>query len=147
MIQWVLPELEPFTLEEIAANPQDLPYKELALNQGTWDIEIPVRFITGAEAILQRIKVRFRFFLGEWFLDQRLGIPYYRDILVKNPDTLLITSIFRKALLMTPGVRSVPSFKAEFLPADRVLLCDFVAMLANGSTIIANAEPFVITGS
>lgn len=145
MIIWQLPELEPFTLEEIS--PKELPYKELALDPGTWDIAVPVRFLTGPDAVLQRIKVRFRFFLGEWFLDQRLGIPYYRDILIKNPDILLITTVFRRVLTTTPGVARVPKFKAELLTTERKLICDFVALLANGSQIIAEAEPFILTGT
>lgn len=145
MITWELPELEPFTLDEVP--PKELPYKELALDPATWDVAFPVRFITGPEAVLQRIKVRFRFFLGEWFLDQRLGIPYYRDILIKHPDILLITSIFRRVLTTTPGVEKVASFKAQLITTERKLLCDFVAMLSNGSKIISQAEPFILTGT
>ena len=145
MIIWELPELETFTLEE--APSRELPYKELALDPATWDVAFPIAFITGPEAVLQRVKVRFRFFLGEWFLDQRLGIPYYRDILIKNPDILLITTIFRRVLTTTPGVERVGSFKAQLLTAERKLLCDFVAFLSNGSKIIAEAEPFILTGT
>lgn len=145
MITWQLPELESFTLEEIPT--KELPYKELYLDPATWDVAFPVRFVTGPDAVLQRIRVRFRFFLGEWFLDQRLGIPYYRDILIKNPDILLITTIFRRVLTSTPGVERVPKFKAQLLTAERKLLCDFVAILSNGSKIIVQAEPFILTGT
>lgn len=145
MITWELPPLESFTLEEIP--PKELPYKELYLDPATWDVAFPIQFITGPDAVLQRVKVRFRFFLGEWFLDQRLGIPYYRDILIKNPDILLITTIFRRVLTTTPGVARVATFKAQLLTTERKLLCDFVAFLSDGSKIIALAEPFILTGT
>lgn len=145
MITWELPELEVVSLEE--APREELPYKELYLDPATWDVAVPVRFVTGPDAVLQRVKVRFRFFLGEWFLDQKLGIPYYRDILIKNPDILLISSIFQRVLLTTPGVDRVATFKAQLLPAERKLLCDFVAFLSDGTRIIADAEPFILAGN
>jgi hypothetical protein len=76
-----------------------LEIAELALNLTTGDLLIPPKIIRGAEAVAQRVRVRFRWFLGEWFLDERLGVPYYSDILVKNPDPILISFIFRRVLL------------------------------------------------
>lgn len=142
MISWSLPELEPFTLAE--SPPVDLPYAELALDPATWDVAYPVRVLTGGDAILQRIKVRFRFFLGEWFLDTRLGVPYFRDILIKSPDLILVSAIFRQVLLTTPGVKSVASFTSTPDWSARLLTADFEATLDDGTRIVAQAEPFII---
>jgi hypothetical protein len=142
VIVFDLPPLEPYTLAEPA--PVDLPYAELGLNEDTGDIGNQPTILTGVAAILQRIRVRFRFFLGEWFLDQSLGVPYYRDVLVKNPDQLVISTIFRRILLTTPGVKSVPRFVANLDRETRTLSVDFVAVLDNGSKIVAQAEPFRI---
>lgn len=142
MITWQLPPLEPYRLEETP--PPELPYVDLALDPATWDVTFPPRWLKGPDAVIQRVKVRFRFFLGEWFLDQRLGVPYYRDVLIKNPDTLLISSIFREVLLTTPGVKSVEYFKADLDRQTRKLSVDFLAHLSDGSTIVAQAQPFII---
>jgi hypothetical protein len=120
---------------------------ELALNPATGDVAIPPRLIYGVEAIAQRIRVRFEWFLGEWFLDTRQGVPYYRDILIKNPDPILITFIFRRVLLSTPGVKSVSSFRAVLDKVTRTLTVDFEATADDGNILTAVAEPFIIEGS
>lgn len=120
-------------------------YSELALDPGTWDVAVPLRLLRGGEAILQRVKVRFRFFLGEWFLDQRLGIPYYRDILVKRPNLPLIGGIFRQALATTPGIKAVRELTTTLDNSRRRLLVDFDAVLdtSNAALRVTN-EPFII---
>jgi hypothetical protein len=123
---------------------QELQYAELALDPTTGDVLLPIQIIRGAEAVAQRIRVRFRFFLGEWFLDTRLGVPYYRDILIKNPDSILIGFIFRQVLLTTPGVKSVASFSASLERATRTLTVTFEAQLEDGTELRAVAEPFII---
>jgi hypothetical protein len=120
---------------------------ELALNPVTGDLAVPPRWIRGAEAVAQRIRVRFKWFLGEWFLDTRQGVPYYRDILIKNADPILITFIFRRVLLSTPGVKSVSSFHATLDKTSRVLTVTFEAVADDGSILTASAEPFIIEGS
>lgn len=60
--------------------------------------------VDGVDELVQKLIVRLQFFLGEWFLDQRLGIPYYQAILVKSPNLVSVQSIFREVILETPGV-------------------------------------------
>jgi hypothetical protein len=143
MITWDLPQLEPFRLAETP--PPVLPYVELALDPVTNDLAIPPAWITGPDAVIQRVQVRFRFFLGEWFLDQRLGVPYFRDVLIKNPDPLVVSTVFRKVLEMTPGVSSVDSLVANLDASSRTLMIDFKATLSDGSVIVAQAEPFILS--
>lgn len=123
-----------------------LQISELALNVTTGDLDLPVRIIRGAPAVAQRVRVRFRWFLGEWFLDKRQGVPYYRDVLVKNPDSVLISFIFRRVLLSTPGVQSVSDFSASLDRQSRKLTVDFEAKLDDGSKLTAKSEPFIIDG-
>lgn len=117
---------------------------DLALDLLTGDLEFPPRLIYGAEAIAQRIRVRFKWFFEEWFLDQRQGIPYYRDILIKNPDPVLISFIFRRALLTTPGVVSVSKFNASLNKSTRHLTVNFEATLSDNGILTADAEPFIL---
>lgn len=121
-----------------------LQIAELALDLTTGDLFFPPKIIHGAEAVAQRVRVRFKWFLGEWFLDQRQGVPYYQDILIKNPDPILISFIFRRVLLSTPGVRSVASFNASLDRQSRTLTVDFEATLDDDSILTATAEPFII---
>lgn len=118
--------------------------KNLALDD-TGDLRMEggnLVFVTGAEAVRQHLESRLRFFLGEWFLDQREGIPYFRHVLgVQAPSVTLLTSIFRKVALDTPGIESLPLFR---LAIDRrTLQIEFEAHLETGE-VIATAEPFIV---
>lgn len=63
--------------------------------------------VQGADATAQRLGVKLRTWLGEWYLDQRVGVPYVRDWLVKNPNLRLITSQIREIAMADPGVKSI----------------------------------------
>ena len=123
---------------------QAIGIADLELDPLANDIKLPPRIIRGPEAVAQRVRVRFRWFLGEWFLDTRQGVPYYRDILVKNPDKILISFIFRQVLTTTPGVKSVSRFNASLDAVNRELITDFEATLTDGNILTAQAEPFII---
>jgi len=100
---------------------------------------------TRVQYIRQKIAARFKFFLGEWFLDQREGVPYYREVFVKNPNIPLIRSLFLRVLRQTPGVLSVPTFSVNFDPSARELTFDFQAVVDGGELVVAaNDNDFII---
>jgi hypothetical protein len=68
----------------------------------------------GTNPILQDILQKIKFFQGEWFLDNSLGVPWFQQILVKNPDLAKIEAIFIDLILSVPGVDALVSF--EFTP-------------------------------
>ncbi len=117
---------------------------EWALDPATGDMALPVRILRGIESVAQRIRVRLKWFLGEWFLDQRQGIPYYEDILVKNPDPILIQFIFRRAIESTPGVKRASGFSASLDRPTRILYLSFEATLNDGTVVPFKNEPFII---
>lgn len=118
-------------------------YAEIARDPLTDDVAIPVRIIRGPDAVIQRIRQRFRMFLGEWFLDTRLGVPYYDSILVKNPDVGVVTTIFRKVLTDTPGVARVASMTARVDRGARQLTATFEAVLEDPTIIVRAVDaPF-----
>lgn len=121
-----------------------IAFSEIALNPLTWDILLPVQILRGADAVVQKIRQRFRFFKGEWFLDQRLGIPFLTAIFIKAPSQILINTIFQQVLTGTPGVASVTSFDASLDRVTRTLTVNFTAVLVDGTQVIAQAEPFII---
>lgn len=124
--------------------PTELRYAELALDPVTGDLAFPIRIVRGIEAVAQRLRVRLRFFQGEWFLDRRQGIPYYRDIFRKNPNLAVINSIFRQVILGTPGVGRILKINSQVDPAQRLLTFTFDAQLEDGSIIRAIDEPFLV---
>ena len=107
---------------------------DLALNANGSDLDLStgLRFVDGDDAIGQHLKIRLRFFLAEWFLDLRLGVPYYRDVLIKNPNLVAVRGIFREVVLETPGIADVESLSTSFDPATRRLSVSLVALLDSG---------------
>ncbi len=65
--------------------------------------------VTGVDAIRQRWLIYIRTFLGEWFLDQSIGVPYIQRILSKGISRQVIKQVFTTASLEVPGVIQVVS--------------------------------------
>lgn len=108
----------------------------------TGDVSVPstgvIRLTSGLlETTKQRLTIKIRTFLGEWFLDTRVGVPYFRDILIKNPNLSIIRVIFRRLLLGDEAVDSVPKLELEFDSASRKLFVTFDAVLTDGSILSA----------
>lgn len=91
--------------------------------------------ISGAEATRQRAECELAFFLGEWFLDVRKGVPYYRDVLVKNPDLEVVRSVLRRVLLEVPGIVSVSRLDVAPPAGNRRAAIDWEAQHSDGTTI------------
>lgn len=66
-----------------------------------------IQFIDGIEAILQNIKIKLEFWLGNWFLNVAEGVPYREVILVRGNNELRAKDLFRRLFLATPGVAEV----------------------------------------
>ena len=122
----------------------ELAYATLAIDPVSGDLPEKPFIARGADAVVQKIRSRFRFFKGEWFLDTRLGVPYLQSVFIKRPNQALITSIFSKVLTDTPGVNRVVRFSSSWDRDTRTLTTDFEAVLDDGTIIRATSEPFII---
>jgi hypothetical protein len=111
-----------------------IPAGDLALFGGT------VALVDGPTAIRQKLAARFKFFLAEWFLDQRQGVPYYRDVFTKTPNLDVIRSLFRKLILGTPGVLSLPDYLIVFDESARQLAFDFTSNVTGGQVVVAPTD-------
>ena len=82
--------------------------------------------------VLQNILQRMRFFLGEWFLDNTQGLPYFQQILVKNPDQSKVDAIFVNVIMGTPGVTTLSAY--SFAPnfSKRILVVSFTSITTSG---------------
>lgn len=119
---------------------------DLKLSTLTHDLDLSTNdaeIIDGVDAIAQNLRIRYRFFLGEWFLDVRQGIPYYERILIKNPEFADVNAILREVALTTPGVAEVDRFDSEFDGASRELRVDLWARSDTGEPI-EFSEPFIL---
>ena len=71
--------------------------------------------------IRQEAEIRMGFFLGEWFLDQTQGVPYFQDIFVKAPNLTAIKTILTDAVLETQGISSLTSLELDYDRSARKL--------------------------
>lgn len=92
------------------------------------DLEIKngnLQLTSGDDAVRQHLQQRLRTFLGEWFLDLDVGVPYFQDILVKNPNVNQVDGILKQTILTTPGVVELVSFTMNSDPTARTLMVEF----------------------
>jgi hypothetical protein len=85
------------------------PVRDFASNEdGEW-IVFNGDFVkaAGANAVPQGIRIRVGMFLGECYLDEGVGVPYLEDILIKNPDPLVVRADIQEAIANTPDVTNV----------------------------------------
>ncbi len=112
------------------------------------DIALPLRFTPDLRTYTaQRLHENLCFFLGEWFLDQRLGIPYFERIIGQKPDLGLIDTLYRRAISKTPGVAVIKQLRLAFDRATRALSVRFEVTLNDG-TALTEADmqrPFIVT--
>jgi len=87
-----------------------------------------------AELVDQRIRVKFQFFRGEWFLDLRAGTPYFGHILEATTAGAL-RPIFSEMLSSTEGVAEVVRLDLSTDPRTRVLRVDAQLRLSGGEIL------------
>lgn len=98
-----------------------------------------------ADCVAIELRNRFLFVKGEYFLDTQLGVPYLAFIWVKNPDLLLIRSLFRKIILDTNGVTSVLDLSLDFNSSTRKLSFTFRAQCEDGNVVNGGSnQPFIV---
>jgi hypothetical protein len=121
---------------------------DLKLDPVTHDLDLStgdLQIVTGLDAIVQRLRIRYQFFLGEWFLDERQGIPFYQKILIKNPNFADVNSILREVATTTPGVAEVNRVDFDFDSATREFTVDLWARSDDDEPIEVKL-PFIVGG-
>lgn len=112
---------------ELDLNPTSLTINDLQVVDG--DLVL----IDGTSEILQHILQRLRMYLGEWFLDNTKGVPYFQQILVKNPDRGAVDAILQDTINQTPGVTQLSTFSSSIVSGTRQLFVNFRAITTQGT--------------
>jgi hypothetical protein len=90
----------------------------------TGDLDITnnqLTLVTGQAYIAQSWRIRLLTIHQEWFLDERIGIPYFEYILIKNPNESLIRSLFRQATYSVSGIKEILGIEYDLDNANRAL--------------------------
>lgn len=88
--------------------------------------------VDGLDAIAQDLDICLQTFQGEWFLDTRIGLPWFQKILGQKPRLNAIKSIFRDAILRVNGVSSILDLIIDFENTTRKLSVSFRAGTVEG---------------
>ncbi len=98
-------------------------------------------FTTGQETIADFVGVRLKTFLGEWFLDQSLGVPYFEEIFKKNFNARVVDAVFKNEILDSPGIIELKEFELDLDEATRQLTLTFAARSEEGDINFSEIIP------
>lgn len=71
------------------------------------------------QAVAQKVKTTLRLILGEWFLDNTVGVNYPGGVLGKFTGGTR-DAVIRQAILGVPGVKSIQEYKSNLDGPTRV---------------------------
>ena len=72
-----------------------------------------------SEIVAQRLKITLFTFLGEWFLDTTIGVPYFQQVLGKGRSKSAVDVIFQSIIAADPGVIEIKEFSSTLDSAAR----------------------------
>jgi hypothetical protein len=101
-----------------------------------------------SQMILQRVYCKLQIAVGEWYLDQRQGVPWYGRILAKGITAPAIKRIVKLAIESVPGVQSVDTISVTLNKTNRTATIRFSGTTDTGS-VVTNEQldkPFIIGG-
>lgn len=81
--------------------------------------------VENADALKEIIQQKYSMFLGEYFLDQRRGVPYYENILIKQFNAQNVETILKRVLYDIEDVYGINSFELDFSNSNRSLSVSF----------------------
>lgn len=112
---------------------------DLLLDDTTHDLVTKAGDLVLADKALQirqNVKQNLLFFLGEWFLNIKQGLPYFQFIFVKGPNLDLIQVIFRNSILGTTGILELNQFELSYAAGTRELNIEFDARSTDGQIVV-----------
>jgi hypothetical protein len=70
--------------------------------------------ISLTDSIRQAVVIHLRWFLDEWRFAPQFGMPYFEEILVKNPNLERIKTIIRDECMTVDGVKDITDISVAF---------------------------------
>lgn len=113
----------------------------LALDQTTGDLlEVAnqIKQVTELNALAQAIYSDLKTFVGEYWLNKTIGVPYFEVVFVKSIDLSFKKTLLKNEILRRDEVLEITSFKADFIGETRELTVVFSAKTTLGT--IENQE-------
>lgn len=90
-------------------------YVDIAINPSTNDISYEnglIKYVNKAEETAQRIRTCLRRIMGEWFLDETAGLPYFGGSMLGGKDLEYVKLIIRQEIAKRTGVKTINEINA-----------------------------------
>lgn len=84
--------------------------------------------ISLVNSVAQKIKIRLKWWLGEWRWDEDEGLPYKDELLIKNPDTDSFEMAVREKIFEVDEVTEVKDVSVTYDRKTRVGKILFTAL-------------------
>lgn len=110
----------------------DLSSGDLAIENG--DLVL----VSGADELVQLLRTRLLWFYGEYKFNTSLGVRYFEDILVKNPNIPNIETLLKNVIAETDGVNKIASFQMDYNAQQRTASISFVVDSVYGTLSLEN---------
>lgn len=102
---------------------------DLLLNRDSHDLV----FVNGAcpttgdrvDVVIQRLYIRLRTFLGEWYLNVGYGVPWLEKILGQKTKKATVDMLLQEQILTENGVAQVLEFDSSLDILSRTYRCTF----------------------
>lgn len=112
-------------------------FEDFAIDQtGTEDIYLDDQGrlvgVNGSEGRAQRIRIRLKTQLGEWFLNTGVGVDWLGNVLVRNPDLRAIRAEISLVIRSVPEVIQINSLELDNDDATRQLTVTFSVLTTEG---------------
>jgi hypothetical protein len=83
----------------------------------------------------QKVRCSISLFLGEWFLNRNIGIPYIPTTMEKIDHRPLLETALIVTISGIKGIKRLVSFNPAYDSRERILKIKFVAECENGETL------------
>lgn len=91
-----------------------------------------IQQVTSIDEVAQAVASDMRTFLGEYWLDKSIGVPYYTVVFVKSIDLSIIKTLLKNHILKNKYVIEVTKFEFVTNTANRSANVIFSALTTNG---------------
>ena len=79
-------------------------------------------------SVAQKVRIKLLWFAGEWRWDTDEGLPYFEELLVKNPDTDYFESIIRQTICEIDEITEVKNVEVTFDKHTRNAVIRYTAL-------------------
>lgn len=97
--------------------------------------------ITGVDETSQNIEINLKTILGEWFLDESIGVPWFNEIFIKRSSLSQAQSILINQIQNTNGVTKINDLTFDFNNSTRQLSVSTRVTSEDGDIILNDIVP------